>query len=330
MFLITYPPGNINTITYIWLLAFPTFNFMHFTFIISEICAFETAAIVALICLLLVLFMVGSFFYFIAISLFKAFRNSHDDLLLRFKRNFDGSIRSEYEKYFIGKMPYFEKLPDKLKLKFLLRVRKFIRHRSFEGRNGFEVTNEIKARIAGAAIQLTLGLDEFTLDHFSKIIVYPESYYSKLTGKFHMGEANVRGILVISWKDFIKGYSIPDDSFNVGLHEMAHALELSKRLGGNYDLYFSQYYEKWKRITREEYENLRDDKDSFLRSYAGTNRSEFFAVCIEHFFEKSEEFRNRLPDIYFHLCILLNQDPLRSDMQVERFNKGPQTIAAGL
>ena len=50
---------------------------------------------------------------------------------------------------------------------------------------------------------------------------------------------------------------------------------------------------------------------SFLRSYGGRNEQEFFAVCVEHFFEVPENFKQKLPDIFFHLCILLNQDPLQ-------------------
>ena len=46
-----------------------------------------------------------------------------------------------------------------------------------------------------------------------------------------------------------------------------------------------------------------------MRAYGGRNMHEFFAVCVEHFFEAPVEFKNRLPDIYNHLCFLLNQDP---------------------
>ena len=58
-----------------------------------------------------------------------------------------------------------------------------------------------------------------------------------------------------------------------------------------------------------EYHRIRNDEDSFLRNYAGKSEREFFAVCIEHFFEAPKEFSDELPDIYIPLCNLLNQDP---------------------
>ena len=45
---------------------------------------------------------------------------------------------------------------------------------------------------------------------------------------------------------------------------------------------------------------------------------EFFAVAVEHFFEAPAEFQKELPDIYNHLCVLLNQNPLnvRGDFEL--------------
>jgi Mlc titration factor MtfA (ptsG expression regulator) len=228
-------------------------------------------------------------------------------------------LKYQLEKYFKNKLRYYDKLPDKLKYKFLFRVLKFIKYKTFIGRDGVIVTDEMKALIAGAAVQLTFGLEYFVLRHFSKIIIYPGPYYSTITGKKHKGETHPRGIIVISWSDFLKGYEIPDDKLNLGLHEMAHALELEKRIRPESDNYFSNYFEKWKKITEDDFKSISEDRNSFLRSYAGTNRQEFFAVCVEYFFEAPEEFNNKLPEVFNHLCILLNQNPLSADMQVSGY-----------
>jgi Mlc titration factor MtfA (ptsG expression regulator) len=49
---------------------------------------------------------------------------------------------------------------------------------------------------------------------------------------------------------------------------------------------------------------------TLLDPYAATNYQEFWAVCVETFFERSTAFRRHLPELYFSLCSLLNQDPL--------------------
>ncbi len=65
---------------------------------------------------------------------------------------------------------------------------------------------------------------------------------------------------------------------------------------------------------------MKRGEESFLRKYAGVNKQEFFAVCIEHFFEVPEKFQHNLPKIFHHLCVLLNLDPLneKDDYKVVR------------
>ena len=50
-------------------------------------------------------------------------------------------------------------------------------------------------------------------------------------------------------------------------------------------------------------------RHAFLRSYAGTNEAEFFAVAVEYFFERPQEFQTALPELYGTLGSLLRQDP---------------------
>jgi Mlc titration factor MtfA (ptsG expression regulator) len=233
----------------------------------------------------------------------------------------DISRLKKYEIHLLHRFPYYDRLPDNLKRKFLLRVHRFISDKSFESRGGMEVTDEMKTWVAASAVQLTFGLNNYSLSHFSRIILYPEAYYNSRTDSMHMGEANTRGIIVLSWQDLKEGYSSPSDNFNVGLHEMAHALELQLLLQGDYDSFFGNYYDKWNLIAQEEFENVESERASFFRKYAGTNKREFFAVCIEYFFESGEEFRERLPEIYYHLSVLLNQDPLQSDTMVKESHR---------
>jgi MtfA peptidase len=39
------------------------------------------------------------------------------------------------------------------------------------------------------------------------------------------------------------------------------------------------------------------------------NEHEFFAVAVENFFERPQEFKNAIPELYAILIKLLNQDP---------------------
>jgi Mlc titration factor MtfA (ptsG expression regulator) len=53
---------------------------------------------------------------------------------------------------------------------------------------------------------------------------------------------------------------------------------------------------------------------NMLGSYAASNYHEFWAVCIENFFERSQLLQNELPDLYLELSLLLKQDPLSDNL----------------
>jgi hypothetical protein len=54
-------------------------------------------------------------------------------------------------------------------------------------------------------------------------------------------------------------------------------------------------------------------ESTLLGAYAATSYQEFWAVCIETFFERSSAFRKQQPELYHSLCYLLNQDPLTAE-----------------
>jgi Mlc titration factor MtfA (ptsG expression regulator) len=209
-----------------------------------------------------------------------------------------------------SKFVYYQKLDDKNKTRFMRRLLNFIENKDFKGSGGLQLTDEMIVLISASAIQLTFGLDEYMLDHFSKIFVYPKAYYSKVSGQYHKGETNLGGAIALSWNHFTEGYNKPSDKVNLGLHEMAHALRFDKFKSNDYDKFFNQYFDKWQVIASEEYKKTKENASPFFREYGGTNMNEFFAVCVESFFESPAEFKKLHPEIYKHMCILLNQDPL--------------------
>lgn len=179
---------------------------------------------------------------------------------------------------------------------------------------GFKtVSDEMRVLISATAVQLTFGLPQIYLAHFDKILIYPDAYYSTINKKYHVGEINPRmSAIILSWKSFVEGYADPNDSFNVGIHEMAHAIHFENRIrNSEFDFLDRESLKALERITNEEMPKLRRGEVHFFRSYAGTNEHEFFAVALEYFFEQPVEFRDSLPQLYHTLCKLLNQDPAR-------------------
>ncbi len=141
---------------------------------------------------------------------------------------------------------YYQRLSPDQQQEFERRVIRFVRKKQFIGR-GMEITFPIRVLVAAAAVQLTFGLPELVLQHFKRILIYPDNYYSTITQQYHKGEVNPAAqAIVLSWKNFTEGYAQSDDSLNLGLHEMAHALEIENLIyNDEYDFLSPAVWEQW-------------------------------------------------------------------------------------
>jgi Mlc titration factor MtfA (ptsG expression regulator) len=208
----------------------------------------------------------------------------------------------------LSKFPYYANLSSSERIRFYARLRLFMASKKFKPCQIPEVTMEMKVLISASAVQLTFGLDKFIFHHFKTILVYPKAFlYSDKN--YHKGNVNIKGSISISFEDFVQGYANPTDSYNLGLHEMAHALELEYNLKDEYDTFFGAYYERWLKSAATELVRMNYGQSDFLRKYAARNVKEFFSVCVENFFERSVLMKEQMPEIYKHMTLLLNQDP---------------------
>jgi Mlc titration factor MtfA (ptsG expression regulator) len=214
-------------------------------------------------------------------------------------------------------MPYYRLLDPLQKRTFEKRVQKFINQKEFVPRGMDRITYEMKALIAGTAIQLTFGYPSIYFMHFKRILVYPDSYYSKISQRYHKGEVNMGGLIVLSWNNFVEGFIKPDDGRNLGLHEMAHALRLENAIENEeYGFLDDSVLRKWTDLCYREIEKMQNGESTFLRAYASANSQEFFAVAVENFFERPAEFVDWHPELYETLAGMLKQDPLKMAAQV--------------
>jgi MtfA peptidase len=131
--------------------------------------------------------------------------------------------------------------------------------------------------------------------------------------------------IYLSWAHFLKEFTDYSDGQNVGLHEMAHALTyVNFSVQNGRDKAFHDYFSEFSVVARPIFERMQQGETNLLDPYAATNYQEFWAVCIETFFERSTSFRRQLPELYFSLCALLNQDPLTPDKVLQLRNYSVQ------
>jgi Mlc titration factor MtfA (ptsG expression regulator) len=119
---------------------------------------------------------------------------------------------------------------------------------------------------------------------------------------------------VISWEDALQGAAIPDDGYNVVIHEFAHQLDQQKGYANGAPWLGSRHrYPRWSQVLGEEYARLQQStftgEPSLFNPYGATNPAEFFAVISEVFFERPREMAALHPALYAELCSLYRIDP---------------------
>lgn len=217
-----------------------------------------------------------------------------------------------FHRFINHKYDYYSKLPWPLKVKFLRTMHDNYVYFQFIPRDRIRLTRAMKAIISCAAAQLVLFLPSEGLSYYTKIIVYPDYYNSRITHRRHKGEVNPgMRIIVFSWRGIAEGMKDKEDGINLLLHEFAHALWLEhKMMGHRYAVLDPSVIARFEAYAEAEMEDLQANEQHFFRKYAFQNIEEFFAVAVENFFERSEKFQQAQPELYRILVSLFNQDPL--------------------
>ncbi len=209
--------------------------------------------------------------------------------------------------------PYYARLSEEHKREFRKKLEVILTTKSFMGREGLRiVTSEMKILIGATMAMVTFGWKDLRLPHFSKILIYPDTYYSTISRQYHRGEVNPRhGLIVMSWKCFLEGMESEHDGVNLGIHEVAHALKLENQIhyNGESEFFAPEVYKSFLQFADEEIRKMNEGGRSVFRTSAGFNHHEFFAVALETFFEKPHKFFDYNPELYGALVRLMKQDP---------------------
>ncbi len=213
--------------------------------------------------------------------------------------------------HYLVDLTYYQDLSEPGKTRFRQRTRIIYNKKNFKGIHGLKVTKEMKVRLSASITQLTYGYSEFEIPHFDEIWIFPKVFYHPVHKANMKGFTAPNGTIAVSWPDYLHGYQVEDDNYNLGLHELAHALHVNNSHSVD-NKYFRRHFKIWSERSLTDFYDLRSGHNSFLRKYGGNNFHEFFAVCVEHFFESPKAFYKRMPNLYIRTCILLAQNPLNT------------------
>lgn len=230
-------------------------------------------------------------------------RNTHNLALLAVS----DTQKKQLHQYFSNKFSFYNQLNAADQNRFLYRVIFFQKVNKIQvHKDILHVSKDIDLLVCAAFAQITFGYTDFTISSFSKILIYPDSFYSKLANADVNGLTVGNGFIYLSWNHFLKGYEDADDKVNLALHELAHALYIDR-------FHYRKDYQwfLWEEEAAPVFNQIKGNDDiTFFRSYSKTNMGEFWAVCVECFFEDPSNFNYEFPELYKATARLLNQNML--------------------
>ena len=235
---------------------------------------------------------------------------------------FETGFRPEWRELLDARVPVWGRLDDEERSRLEALALALIADVHWEAANGFEITDEIKVMIATEACVLILGLPDDSFRGVHTVLVHPTTVvltgeHSQVAGIVSdgpmpiLGQAEMHGPVTIVWDAVKDEARHPGSGHNVVFHEFAHRLDmLDGAADGTPPMGSVEQSERWVEVCTRVYGQVVEGRGgTALRSYAGVNPAEFFAVATEAFFDDAVDLGRQQPDLYEVLAEYYGQDP---------------------
>lgn len=215
---------------------------------------------------------------------------------------------------------YYRELSAAGRKRFVERVWSVNGNVDIIGKEGLEITDEIKILVVANLVQLTFGLRDYWLYGYDYIYLYPAAFYQKAIEEPVQGSTYQTKIIALSWHDVAFDHLHAHSGKNVSLAQFALGLVQTVKNGKSYDLNFGSYFDTWFEVMMEECKIKSEGPSATHLSENQEDQAYVFSRAMELFFEKPEVFQKELPASYAHLCLLMGQDPLndKDDYRYDR------------
>jgi len=201
---------------------------------------------------------------------------------------------------------FYSQLSAKQKKQFEKRIQHFLNTTKLTGIDT-DVDDTDRLLVAASAIIPVFAFPEWEYINLYEVILYPSSFNQR----FETGEGNLLGMvgtgymdgkMILSKPALHAGFRNETDKKNVGIHEFVHLIDKSD---GSTDgipeiLLNKQYAIPWLDLVQKEMDNINNAK-SDINPYGGIDKSEFFAVISEYFFERPQLLKRKHPEVYKYL-----------------------------
>lgn len=237
-----------------------------------------------------------------------------------FRRKPPPSLTAAQRALIEARVPHVAGLPPELRARHDVRTAEFLHRVRFHGCNGLQVTDDMRALIAGLAALLVLRPGTGAYPQLRSVLLYPSAFWVRhdepdelglVTDDevLQLGESHDWGRVVLSWEDVEA--ALDGDAVNVPAHEFAHQLdeenpatEGAPRLAD---------YTRWSAVMQRHYDELCARGSPVLDDYGAEGPAEFFAVATESYFQRGRELLHHHPELYSLLLDYYLVDTAGSD-----------------
>ena len=190
-------------------------------------------------------------------------------------------------KIFLSRLPFFKKLSPADKTKFCTRVALYMEANEFMPKGMESVPLDIKAVIAASAVQLTFNRENYLMDKFEHIIVYPHPFPSPQYKGWHASEIYEEdGVIMFSAEQLMAGFAQPKQYFHTGLYEYAKVF-----MRCHPDIEFPEFNENiW-----PQFQQISNFPKTALENVMGLKNLDLKAIGVVYYLIFAERFKIILP-----------------------------------
>lgn len=222
------------------------------------------------------------------------------------------SLSTEQRDWLRRHVPLYNQLDEDRQQRLERDVQFALDEYSFEGVRDVEVTDSLRLSVAAGIAVLLHGRPSWELPGSRSVLFYPErfdeTYHENIEANYD-GMAHEQGPIIVTVSAVEESWEDPTDGNNVVLHELAHLFDFDNEgADGVPSLVSPSSAPDWQALVREEMARIRRGQ-SLLRPYAAEAPSEFFAVAVEHFFERPDSLARYHDELFRALVQFFRLDP---------------------
>lgn len=215
------------------------------------------------------------------------------------------SFPSQWEKILFENISFYTNLSEQEKKLFEYKIQEFILNIKITGID-VNVDDSDRVLIAASAIIPIFAFPDWQYFNLNEVLLYPNLFNENFRTEGEdrsiagmVGTGYMEGKMILSKQALHHGFRNESDKKNTAIHEFVHLIDKSD---GTIDgipnlLLEKQYTIPWIDLIQKKIEDIYDG-DSDINPYGATNKSEFFAVISEYFFERPKLLKQKHPELY--------------------------------